>query len=85
VAVAVLAEMWRFEKGSGKKTKKLRFLISGYGCGGSGVTSGSGWMTVVSLERGDQGGSNGVKFIVWLWLWRWRDGNEVRAVFFFFF
>jgi hypothetical protein len=31
------------------------------GCihGGGGAGGGSGWVAVVSLERGDQGGSNG--------------------------
>jgi hypothetical protein len=34
-------------------------------CGSGGVAVGVG-----ALERGDQGGSNGGRYMVWLWLWR---------------
>jgi hypothetical protein len=32
--------------------------------------SGSGWVAVVPLDRGDQRGSNGGRINAWLWLWR---------------
>jgi hypothetical protein len=35
--------------------------------------SGSGWVAVVSLERGDHGGSNGVKFVVFKCVLRLAD------------
>jgi hypothetical protein len=41
---------------------------------GSVSTSCSGWVGVVLLERGDQGGSNGAKYMrQWLFLaaWQW--------------
>jgi hypothetical protein len=50
------------------------------GCGWR--TGGSGLMGVVSLDRGDQGGSNGGNFELWLWLWRWLAGSKVGADFF---
>jgi hypothetical protein len=56
VAVAVLAELWRFEKCEKKrynfwrKNENVKIMNSG------GVTGGSGWVAVVSIDRGDQGG-----------------------------
>jgi hypothetical protein len=43
------------------------------------VGSGSGWVVVVSIDRGEQGGSNGTKFIMWLWILRWLGGSEDEA------
>jgi hypothetical protein len=50
------------------------------------ATSGSGWVAVVSLDRGEQGGSNGAGFMVWqcvLWLCegviRQAEGYDTRA------
>jgi hypothetical protein len=71
VAVAVLAEIWRFEK----KNVSLS----------SGLTSGSGWVTVVPLDRGDHGGSNGAKMrvavAVLAELW-WVEKKKCREKFF---
>jgi hypothetical protein len=59
--VAVLAEMEGLQK---KKKKNCNFLRKKYvhcekvACGAG---SGSGWMVVVPLDRGDQCGSNGTK------------------------
>ena len=36
--------------------------------------SGSGWVVVVSLDRGDQGGSNGTSYMVWLRILGWIGG-----------
>jgi hypothetical protein len=64
VAVAVLAELWRFEKCEKKrynfwrKNENVKIMNSG------GVTGGSGRVAVVSIERGDQGGSNGSNLVV---------------------
>jgi hypothetical protein len=59
--VAVLTELWWFEK----DCKKSRYFVSmsvGVGeRGGGGITSGRGWVWLVPLDRGDRGGSNGVK------------------------
>jgi hypothetical protein len=52
-----------------------------------GVGSGSGWVAVVALDRGEQRGSNGTIFNVWLWLWRWLGGckdEAVKTIFFVF-
>jgi hypothetical protein len=52
-----------------------------------GPGGGSGW--VVPLERGDQGGSNGVKMGVWLWVLRVAvavgDGALFFVIFLYFF
>jgi hypothetical protein len=39
-------------------------------------------MGVVSLDRGDQCGSNGGNLELWLWLWRCLGGSKVEADFF---
>jgi hypothetical protein len=44
-----------------------------------GVRSGSGWVVVVPLDKGERGGSNGVKIIVCLWVLRWLGGSEDEA------
>jgi hypothetical protein len=44
-----------------------------------GVTGGSGWVVVVPLDKGERGGSNGVKIIVCLWVLRWLGGSEDEA------
>jgi serine/threonine protein kinase len=36
--------------------------------------SGSGWVAVVSLDRGRQGGSNGTSYIAYTWILRWIGG-----------
>jgi hypothetical protein len=53
--------------------------------GWCGVGSGSGWVAVGLLERGEQCGSNGTSWNVWLWLWRWLGGSEDGLSFFRFF
>jgi hypothetical protein len=59
--VAVLAELWRFEKGSKNMKKKIRKKWQWVGLAvGSGMGGGSGCVAVVSIERGDRRGSNGI-------------------------
>jgi hypothetical protein len=70
--VAVLAEIWRFENRSGKKEKKIEKFDTVTLDTCSLIGSGSGWVAVVPLDRGDQGGSNGTSWSVWLWLWLWQ-------------
>jgi hypothetical protein len=56
-----------------------------YLCCACGLGSGSGWVIVVPLERGDRCGSNGVKMSVWLLLLRVAVAVGDWALFFFFF
>jgi hypothetical protein len=46
---------------------------------GAGVESGSGWVAVVSMDRGEQCGSNGTHANLWLWLWRWLGGSKASS------
>jgi hypothetical protein len=50
-----------FEIGSKKIGEILSFGGAGYGVEGGGVVRGSGRVGVVSLDREDQGGSNGTR------------------------
>jgi hypothetical protein len=59
VAVAVLAELWRFENGRKLQPEKRPLGRVSRGGGVCGLTSGSGLLQLVPLDRGDQGGSNG--------------------------
>jgi hypothetical protein len=61
VAVAVLAEIRGFE-GQGRKREKLMGVVAWQRLAdGGGMRSGSGGVGVVSFERGDRRGENGVK------------------------
>jgi Na+-translocating ferredoxin:NAD+ oxidoreductase RNF subunit RnfB len=90
VVVAVLAEIWSFEN----VVKKIKKIKSGSGCGDCGCdggrVSGSGWVAVGPLDRGDQCGSNGggwdvvVAVLAEIWSfgnvavkkkWQWLGGS----------
>jgi hypothetical protein len=36
--------------------------------GRGAVSVGCGWVWLVALDRGDEGGSNGGKFVMWRWV-----------------
>jgi hypothetical protein len=79
--VAVLAELWRFEKSGKDMKKKIRKKWQWVGLAvGSGVGSGSGWVAVVAIERGDECGSNGVGLnlvvAVLVELWRFEKVED---------
>jgi hypothetical protein len=75
--------LWRWLGGSRDGLGKLNFFsyfwegVLSFESGGAG--SGSGWVAVVPLDRGEQCGSDGVTFDFWLWLWRWLGGSKVGA------
>jgi hypothetical protein len=56
-------------------------LVLGDGVCGSGRVA----VILAPLERAEQCGHFGAKYMVWLWLWRWLDGSEDRGCFFKFF
>jgi hypothetical protein len=56
-------------------------LVLGDGACGSGRVAVIG----VPLDRAEQRGHFGAKYVVWLWLWRWLGGSEDRGCFFKFF
>jgi hypothetical protein len=51
-----------------EKKKKISSLPGGHSKVRCGVGSGSGRVVVMSVDRGDQRGSDGTKFIMWLWI-----------------
>jgi hypothetical protein len=61
VVVAVLAEIWQFEMRLEKMGKNCGGGVPRHGERACGVGSGSGGVAVVSLDRGDQRGSNGTR------------------------
>jgi hypothetical protein len=65
VAVAVLAELWWIENGRLKFGLKIVWIVTQPRIL---IGNGSGWVAVGSFERGDQRGSNGTRYNLWLWL-----------------
>jgi hypothetical protein len=57
--VAVLAVLWRFEKRSRKKWIFFVCVTVWYTITHCARMAVAGWQCLVSLERGDDGGSNG--------------------------
>jgi hypothetical protein len=56
-------EWYKLESGSGsigRVVSRKKVAVAVVAVGGSGVTSGSGWVAVGPNDSGDQGGSNGV-------------------------
>jgi hypothetical protein len=52
-------------------------LVLGDGACGSGRVA----VIVTPLERAEQRGHFGAKYMVWLWLWLWLGGVKIGAVF----
>jgi hypothetical protein len=64
LVVAKLAKLWQVENISEKILENIKDLgwWCKYAAGGAG--GGSGWLQLAPLERGDQGGSNGISWRV---------------------
>jgi hypothetical protein len=56
---------WQWRQGKKKMLKSIYLILRRFGCSG-GVGGGSGCMTVVPLDRGEQCGHFGANLEVWL-------------------
>jgi hypothetical protein len=65
-------QYWRDDSGFRKRLDFCNFFLSDAEASdvkvGSRLTGGSGWVAVISFDRGDRCGSNGAGYSLWQWL-----------------